>query len=1163
MAKLVTYSNPLDPLSRKTEAVEVQFVSELFKNIEYDTQTYDLVVSRNNVIVHNDFEIVEGDVVGLILVPKGSGGKNILRTVAMIALAVAAPYAAAGILGATVATMGITGSLLAAGLIIAGSYVINALLPPQLTDTSSDFSNNSQTYSWGIDSNLIQQGSALPKLFGTHRVTPPCISKYIETIDNKQYLNALFALNDGELTYIGDIKINDNPIGNYDGVTYDIRYGTNNQSLIGSFDNTRYLQSFSNKLESGADWDYFTTQGDSVIGITVGLNFPKGLYKVIKTGKHAGDIVWEAMYVYCQYYNGSTWINVGNPFTYSYIEGDNGVPEWCKSAFTKTFTIPNLSSGTYQIRLRAVRQVRTDHEYVETAEVWVEYMTEEIGDDFIYPNTALLAVRALATDQLSGSFPNFKVLISNGINNPADVALSILNEVGIDNSLIDTVRFGEWRTFCENNGYTCNLYLDTTTNVRKALDFVATCGRARIEQFGSHFSVIADMPNAIPVQGFMFGMGNILEDSFKEEFLPIADRANVIEVTYNDEDNDYEKTVVEVSNDTYDNELEENRISLNFVGCTNRAMGIKHAKYLLNCNRYLTNTASWESDVDALVCRFGDIVQVSHDVPQWGYSGRVVSANSTSVILDRDVDMDSGKTYYLKIKHNSDNSIEERQVVYSSESTEVLTLTSPFTVTPSQYDLYSFGEIGKVTKLMRIIRIGTSGNELRRTITAIEYNDGVYNDSGTITPVLISDFGVTNLKCYDYITYASDKTIKTVLHINWNGNAISYNVKYRKTDGSEWTSVKVNDCFYAVEVSEGTYDVVVTDGFGQSQSTQYVVLGKNALPSPVPWVTVESNKISWGASPDIDIAGYEVRFHVGSNTDWGTAQSVNTAGLFTSSPITLPLNVYGEVTVLVKPQDTTGHQSVEAASATVTLAGAVVRNSLSEIDEAALGWPGTITGGAVSFGKVKATGTTLMWGTNTASMWLSDGTTLMWNDVYSELSYEFQFDVFDKTEGSNLLLSYAYQGASFSIQYRQVGLSDMWISDYTDMYTNDDYLMWTIEDWMPWPGAVPVSIGTYDFLITIEGGQTQGVIEDLVAIIDAPDILETLSNVSISSSGATRLPITKSYRSIRAVKAQIIASGSARTVEIFDKSTAGPLAKCYDFSHNLVDGVIDATVEGY
>ena len=78
----------------------------------------------------------------------------------------------------------------------------------------------------------------------------------------------------------------------------------------------------------------------------------------------------------------------------------------------------------------------------------------------------------------------------------------------------------------------------------------------------------------------------------------------------------------------------------------------------MNCNRYLTETVSIEADKDSLVCKYGDIVRVSHGVPQYGFSGRIKACTLTTVTIDRKVTMVSGKSYYIQLKDNENNIIE-------------------------------------------------------------------------------------------------------------------------------------------------------------------------------------------------------------------------------------------------------------------------------------------------------------------------------------------------------------------------------------------------------------------------------------------------------------------------------------------------------------------------
>ena len=99
--KIITYNNVLNPLDRTILASgEYKNIDEILKELKYDNEIYDLVISKNSVIQSGFFELENGDVVNIAIVPKGGGGggKKILGIVASIAISIAAPYAAAGML---------------------------------------------------------------------------------------------------------------------------------------------------------------------------------------------------------------------------------------------------------------------------------------------------------------------------------------------------------------------------------------------------------------------------------------------------------------------------------------------------------------------------------------------------------------------------------------------------------------------------------------------------------------------------------------------------------------------------------------------------------------------------------------------------------------------------------------------------------------------------------------------------------------------------------------------------------------------------------------------------------------------------------------------------------------------------------------------------------
>lgn len=901
---LITQHNIFNPHDRMVLPTYATHSSQVLEELLI-ADGFEVELYKNSELQLEPFDIKQGDIINVVFIPMGGGrGKQILSLVAMIGLAVIAPYATASLIGAMgveVSAMGFYA--MQAGVMLAGGLLINSVLTPSTPSLSlNDNLSTSTTYSWDESYNKFQQGLSVPKVFGTHKITPPLISKYIETIDNKQYFNGLYAVNDGEILSISDIKINDESIDNFTGVTTYIRTGTLNQSMIPNFDNVRSDKGISKKL-STTDWAETETNGNGVVGLTATLLFPRGIFYA----NDKGGIDWHSVKVVLEYSsNGVNWARFGGDTTiqgswYRVDYGGNisqhdkyngkrikqvsrlpadairyGDDIWQEWYYTPTYTVPYttisgaetstirktfklnyLPPSKYYVRVRFYEAPPTTSRY--GSDCYLEYITEEIGDDFIYPSTALIAIRALATDQLSGNAPKISCVVSANSSNPSLIAQQMLSESGIDSVRILS-SFNEWKTHCNTKGYSFNGVFDTSITLRKALDLVGTAGRGTVLQFGSKFDVIMDRAEEIPVQSFTFGMGNILKDSFSQSFLPILDRANVIEATYYDANNDYEPTIIEVSNNNYDSVAEENRTSITLVGFTSRTQAIKHCNYLLNCNRYLTETVSLEADKDSLVCKYGSIVSVSHDVPQYGFSGRIEACTTTTVTLDREVTLDSRKSYYIQLRDNENNT-EYHYVNNSVSTTDTLTFTTPLTTAYEKYDNYSFGEVGKANKLFRVLRINTA-QDMTRKLELLEYNEDVYNDEGDIDVPQISALELSNLRATDYIRYAKDGSIETVMQLAWSGVSIQYTVSYKKATDTAYTSIKVYDNYVDIIVDDVAYKIIVTDTQGMSASLLYSVQGKMIPPEDVTnLVCTESGNIftlTWDYIPPVDFKEFVI-----------------------------------------------------------------------------------------------------------------------------------------------------------------------------------------------------------------------------------------------------------------------------------------------------------------
>ena len=732
---------------------------------------------------------------------------------------------------------------LAAGIAVAGNLLLSAIMPkPSMPGFDRMDFKNSNTYGWNKPTNQAMQAQVVPKVFGTHKITPPLIASHIISDGDKQYFNGLYALNDGEIKDIREIKINDEPIENFKGVTYEIRNGLNNQNIISNFNDTSYDKNIGKKLNPDLSYSLAQTDGNFVTSLSVTLVFPRGLYYANDNGGLDGYSV----NVRVEYSaDGKNW----TPITGQTISAAQ------TSTFRRVFRVGNLPPNKYNIRAKFETAPNTGSRYA--SDCYLEYVTETVSDDFIYPKTALLAIRALATDQLNGGAPRISAVVTANSDNPSRICRKILEDSGVERLRI-MPSFNEWANFCEEKSLKCNIVFDSELSVRKALDTVSLLGRASVLQAGSKFDVIIEKAGLIPAQSFLFGMGNILSDTFKQNFLPLVDRANFIEITYYDKNKDYEPSVVSAGQIAADNSRVSNKSSVTLVGCTDEAQARAYGRFTLNCNRYLTEMIEFEADKDSLVCRYGDIIKVSHDTPQYGFSGRLLEDSGADfVILDRDLDTVGGVKYAIQIK-NDVNEIKEFEILEILAPNKLrLNLNG---IVFRKYDNYAFGEINKASKLYRILKIATSG-EFTCHITAIEYNEDIYDDRENISVTDYSSLGVRNLRISEYLKYDTAKNIKTMLALAWSGNSLFYFVTYKSA--SEERTIKVFNSAFEFEAKEGeTYEITVKDGAGNSAGKIYNVLGKLYPPGPVENLKAAELRdvwaLSWDYLPPLDFKEFEI-----------------------------------------------------------------------------------------------------------------------------------------------------------------------------------------------------------------------------------------------------------------------------------------------------------------
>src|SRR3972149_477792 len=424
------------------------------------------------------------------------------------------------------------------------------------------------------------------------------------------------------------------------------------------------------------------------------------------------------------------------------------------TSITKKFIAKSLPHGIYDIKVTRLTTENTDIRYGD--KLHFPMVREVYYDDFSYPRIALVGIKSLATQQISGSLrfsclvEGLKCRVYNSststwsvayTNNPAWVCWDILtqpvfneNETvnrydGYNPAYLDLIKFAEWADWCDEivvgtKRITFNGIFDSQFDVWAAVLKVCETGRAIPIWNGTNITIVIDKAGT---ETQLFTIGNIGVDSFKEVFLSEAERAGEIEIDFINSERDYEKDKYTLINTTIGKP--SNKASIQLMGITSPLEAWRAAKYKLLCNQYLLRMIEFNADVDAIACTVGDIVRVGHSVPAWGTGGRVVSATTNTITLDQSVTIEAGHTYEILVKL-SDDSIADKVIATSiAGNYTTLTISGTFATIPSQFDVFTFGETSISYKPFRIIGMRKTA-DLRITLTGIEYNELIYDGDG-------------------------------------------------------------------------------------------------------------------------------------------------------------------------------------------------------------------------------------------------------------------------------------------------------------------------------------------------------------------------------------------------------------------------------------------------
>lgn len=1194
--------------------------------------------------------------------------EDMFGTILTIALMVVAPELSTFLytsMGGTFvsAYAGLAITAIGAGISLLGSAVIGALTAPdrpQLPGAGQGY-DNSPSYAWQP---ITTQAPGLPvaRAYGRVKLYGNIIAGYIESTGDtgrEQTAHLLIDLGQGPVSRLHDFRINSQPLDYYQGVTLIERRGALDQDVIPAFDDTRLTRAIGAKvvLDTPVVRD---TVGSDFDALEIVIVFPRGLFYANDEGGLSEISVRYTVEISAD--AGATWRHVAttprtesatvltyqwiagwaNESGYTVLQSGSSVPtdhyegemwydnwsvaywHWAETSTTvytdydeditttaastqpirKTFRADHLTRGiAYQVRVSNLTTDQTTGRYGD--DLYLAEINEVLYDDFEYPRSVLVGIKALATDQLNGGL-QFDCLADAAIirvwdgaawaaefsRNPAWIAWDILTQPVFDNSLavlrydgldpsrLDLTAFYAWAQWCDEavpiaGGSEARCLFDgifdTAGSCWEAALEVAASARAVLLMRGTTVTVVWDRARSVPAQ--VFSVGNTVADSFRETFLPMQDRAVAIEVDFlNAEDGHARDKIVIVNAGV--TEAAAQRVQFSNRGIRRASQAWREAMFRLKRNELLRRSAEIGVDIDALACEVGDLIYVQDDIARWGEGGRLVGGSATTLTLDKAITLAPDTAYSVTLRL-ADDSIETRGITTAAGAVSALTVDTAFSGTPAAFDVWAVAETARSLKPFLVVDVARDGDQ-RTTLSLLEYNASLYEiDAGAAT-VPTADYSapalptVSDLAAEERMYRANDGTITVDLMLSWAA-ADAGEVEIRVNGTLSGTSR--SGVFRIANVISGqSYTLAAhpRDLLGrlapptQRAEITVTVVGKSAKPSDVTGFGIAGTRLFWDAVADVDLAGYRIRYHYGANADWGTGNALH-AGLLVNSPYLLNQRPVGTVTLMIRAVDTSGNESETLNWLITNLGDAPVANVVESHDFRAAGWPGTISGATVSGGDLVATQDDPFYKSAAADFYGYDSDPF-YNPNYDALEWvSTGWTPSLAAAGSALTLAWTLAGNGQAVQYRPTGPGEFYGAGAADFYGADaDPFYDPVPAWQSWPGSIVAANTEYQWRVATSIGATAGVLSAFTARVDVPDRALRLDGVAIAAPGTRLAGAIGTFSVIQNIQLTLQGGSTAVAAIINDYSASlGPLITAIDSTGTGVAATIDAYLQGY
>lgn len=492
--------------------------------------------------------------------------------------------------------------------------------------------------------------------------------------------------------------------------------------------------------------------GDQINRIECDVSFPSGLYKTsppdMDGTTHLEDVTVKALFEYQAISNDGT--PIGSWTTL--FELDETHHTITPIRYTRG---ADVGAGRYQVRARRTNTKDTTANAQSQSTLKWETVRGFIPYTADFGNVTLVAMSALASNQLNNNSasryncyaqrlipiwnPDTLWVDNQTTRNPVWAFCDVFRASyggRLSETFLDLLSLYELAQYYEDNEIYFDYVFDQRSTVWEAAKVIARSGRAVPMLVGSQLSMIRDRAQDIATA--IFNQNNIIAGSFQWSIkLPTVAENDGLEIEYMDENTWTAETVVCLLDD--DDGLNNQKVKL--PGVTDRTRAFQEGLYQRACQRYQVESIEFKTGLEGHLPLFGDLILVSHDVPQWGTAGRVMAITTvedvSTLTLSEPVVFKFDTTHKVILRKKDGSAFGPFTTTAGDDSLHIL--VSPAIVEEFYFDdsheppFFLFGEENLETKRCLVVGIEPDGDDVV-TIKATAYDERIYSFDSVETP---------------------------------------------------------------------------------------------------------------------------------------------------------------------------------------------------------------------------------------------------------------------------------------------------------------------------------------------------------------------------------------------------------------------------------------------